>query len=534
MTDRSDFERRLEARLVAHADHAARPFDAAALAALAKAGDGPHRSFGFSRWLVSLQAPRSATRFAFVGLLLVLALTAGTVIIGAALRAPDPLPDLRGVIVAPTPTPTPPPVADTAPAPVPSQAPIVIMQSSPDPSLTAAGVGVGPCAAMVQLTESWGTGGPGDPVAVGPATTHADGYILMATRDGVLRAFDGSTGVPAKAVTDGDGRIPGIAGYDGLPIAEGGEIVPSPDGRAIAVEEGDLGAAGCGEPFLRSAEGSVLSPFAVRAFQTIRNLVWAPDGTALYGILRATIDAAGNPVTVPGPEHPGPSYASGVVLRWDVQSRQVTDLGNPCPTCWLTNLAVSPDGSNVVVNTAGHATWVRGLDGSWRGIGDTLEMIGWTPDGLMVVDGYDHIDTVDLDGRQVMTSGHICCHGNGYGGLLSPDGTQVVGSTLSADFKARDIVIVDVRDGSQRMIAKMPSQNPNFQCPCEPATVTKVPRGVIVGWAPDGRSLLFLDQGQDPSVATMWSLALDTLTASEPIEVPSHRPPVIAWLPKLR
>jgi len=92
---------------------------------------------------------------------------------------------------------------------------------------------------------------------------------------------------------------------------------------------------------------------------------------------------------------------------------------------------------------------------------------------------------------------------------------------------------VDVRDGSQRIVAKMPSLDPNFKCPCQRGTATKVPRGDIVGWAPDGRSLLLLDQATDSSVATMWSLSLDTLVASELIEVPWNQPPIVTWLPKL-
>jgi len=31
-----------------------------------------------------------------------------------------------------------------------------------------------------------------------------------------------------------------------------------------------------------------------------------------------------------------------------------------------------------------------------------------------------------LDGAVATTSGRICCHGNGYGGVLSPDGRTVV------------------------------------------------------------------------------------------------------------
>jgi hypothetical protein len=533
MTDRPDFERSLETRLRAHADRASRPFDAVALTAAAVGG---RRRSGVAWWRRATDTRGSTLRLGFVALLLATAATAGAILVGAALHGPAPIPDPLVVVPpptsSPTATPTPPPVAVIEPSPdvTPVPTPMPVLPVQPGPALTAAGVGVGPCVSMVRLLERWGMTDTGDPLVPSPAPTHDDGYIVMVAQEGSLKVFDGSTGAPADPITDADGAIPGIAGYEGLPIAQGGEFVPTRDGRTIAVEEGDLGSAGCGDPFIRIAGEGILRPFPVRAYQTVSDLAWAPDGSALYAILRPTIDVAGQPLVLRPEDVEG---FPGTVLRWDATTRAVTDLGTPCPTCRLNDLTVSPDGARVVVNTADAGAAVREPDGSWRTIGEVPKIIGWTPGGLMVVDGYDHIDTVDLDGKVVTTSGRICCHGNGYGGLLSPDGTLVVGSTLSSDFRARDIVIVDVRDGSQRMVAKMPSKDPNFPCPCQPETATKVPRGDIVAWAPDGRSLLLIDQGRDPSAATMWSLPLDTLVASKPIDVPWNQPPMVAWLPKL-
>jgi hypothetical protein len=528
MTDRSDFERRLEARLQVHADRALRPFDAAALAGEAVTAGGRRRAPGRRWWHGITTTPGSTLRVAFVGLLLLVAVAAGTVLVGAALRSPGPITDPLVVVPQPTSAPSPAPVADTDPTPVPTPTPVVSI-ASPDPSLTAAGVGVGPCAAMVQLLDSWVIYEPDPPVTLGPAG-QKNGYILIASASGIS-GVDGTSAALKLPAQELQGRIPEIPGY-GLPIAQGGRFVPAPDGQAIAVEEGDVGAAGCGEPLVRFAKGGMLRPFAVRAFQAITDLAWAPDGSALYGILRPTIDAAGKPlITAPEDVEGFP----GTVLRWDVRSREVTDIGAPCPTCRLNDLTVSPDGSRVVVNTADAGAAVHDPDGSWRSIGEVPRIIGWTPDGLMVVEGYDHIDTVDLDGRVVTTSGRICCHGNGYGGLLSPDGTTVVGSTLSADFRVRDIVLVDVRDGSQRTIAHMPNPNgEGVKGPSDPHTTPNVAHGRMVAWAPDGKALLMLDLDQDGLAPTrLWSLSLDTFTTSEPIEVPLSQPPVVAWLPKL-
>ena len=530
MTDRQDFERSLEARLQAHADRAARPFDAAALTAGVVAAGGRRRSPARHWWQGATETPRSTLRVAFVGLLLLVAVAAGSVLVGAALRGPAPITDPLVLAPQPTALPSPAQVADTDPTPAPTPTPVISV-SSPDPSLAAAGVGVGPCAAMVQLLDTWAIYEPDPPVHLGPARSRDDGYIVMASTNGSLAGFDGLSGAPKPQAQGSEGRIEDIAGYTGAPIARGGRFVPAPDGQAMAIEEGDLGVAGCGEPLVRFARGGLLRPFAARAFQAITDLAWAPDASALYGILRPTIDAAGKPLVIdPGDVDGFP----GTVLRWDVKTRAVTDLGTPCPTCRLRDLVISPDGSHLVVNTADHGAAVRDPDGTWREIGELGGFIGWTPDGLLVIDGYDHIDTVDLEGRVVTTSGGICCHGNGYGGLLSPDGTTVVGSTLSSDFKARDVVLVDLSDGSQRTIAKMPNPNgAGLKCPCSPGTAPVVPYGRIVAWAPDGRSLLILDEGQDPSAAKLWSLPLGSLVASQPIEVPWNQPPMFAWLPKL-
>jgi len=94
MTDPFEYEARLEARLTAHAARAARPFDAAAIATTAAAGSRPGgatRQFG--RLLAGRDGRVSAARVALVGLLLVAAVGAGTVLIGSFLQPRPPLPE---------------------------------------------------------------------------------------------------------------------------------------------------------------------------------------------------------------------------------------------------------------------------------------------------------------------------------------------------------------------------------------------------------------------------------------------------------
>ena len=85
MTDRSDFERRFEARLQAHADRAAqRPFDAAADARGALAGD-MRRSLRWRGW-PSAPTPQRRTPRRDHRLDLLVGLAAGIVCVGAACR----------------------------------------------------------------------------------------------------------------------------------------------------------------------------------------------------------------------------------------------------------------------------------------------------------------------------------------------------------------------------------------------------------------------------------------------------------------
>lgn len=92
MTDRLDFETRLQERLRARGARASRPFDAAAIAHQAIVSAGPRRRIGtFAR-----PAPLSTFRWLAVGLLLALALLGAVALAGALLRKPAPVPTSGG------------------------------------------------------------------------------------------------------------------------------------------------------------------------------------------------------------------------------------------------------------------------------------------------------------------------------------------------------------------------------------------------------------------------------------------------------
>jgi len=88
MTDRVDFETRLEERLRARAALASRPFDAAEIAREAVALNSRRRRFGRLEWA----STRPALNWLVMALLLAIALLGAVAAVGALLRAPDPVP----------------------------------------------------------------------------------------------------------------------------------------------------------------------------------------------------------------------------------------------------------------------------------------------------------------------------------------------------------------------------------------------------------------------------------------------------------
>ena len=88
MTDRLDFETRLEERLRARAALASRPFDAAAIARETVAVNGRRRRLGGLEW----PSTRPALGWLVMALLLAIALLGAIAGVGALLRGPSPMP----------------------------------------------------------------------------------------------------------------------------------------------------------------------------------------------------------------------------------------------------------------------------------------------------------------------------------------------------------------------------------------------------------------------------------------------------------
>jgi len=521
------FEARLTTAFAAYADRAPVEVDAVTLTALvARGGMGRRRSrfAGGRRYLVPV----------LLGLLLV-ALAAGVVIVGSGLldRRPESDTPQQPAVVAPSADPS----ADVTPAPV--SEPYVEPTRQPDPSERPSADQ--PCPAMIQLLQIYGgtVEHVSDPVpSVGPVTGNGD--ILVRTIPeavggwGIGR-FDPSQSPPAPVeIVDGV-ELPFQSAGVSSSIGPAGRLVASPDGRAVAFEAGDLGQAGCGDPIVVPAGNGLRRPFPGRAFETISDLAWAPDGSALYGIRRPTLDALGQPYTA--------NAAQGTVVRWDATTAEATELPPGCEACsWL---FVSPDGSRIAAEGNG-VIKIYDAEGGWRDLTSGDRMLGWIDDRTIVT----RLGRVDLDGgslawpdatRDALDAGEP---------LLSPDGTTIAVMAGSHDLKHRDVIFIDVRDGSSRVAwsallgidcdaAALSTRQrclEGFFAKPGPDTVTDHAR--IAAWAPDGSAVLVLDVEPYSTEAALRVLPVDGSGARPKVTVrgPALSPtlnwsPSVAWLP---
>jgi hypothetical protein len=337
-----------------------------------------------------------------------------------------------------------------------------------------------------------------------------------------------------------------------LPPTTTGRIVPSPDGRALAIEEGDLGQAGCGDPIVVFAEGGRTRPFPTQAFQLVTDPAWAPDGSALYAVRRPTVDADGKPYWDPDvvTRLAGP----GTVLRWDAVTGEVTELGGDCATC--ESLAVSPDGTRLAA-WGDQRLWVF-EDGAWRAIADapgefpfSPRIVGWRDDEAIVMTDRR---IFGLDGSMIAEWPEPCCHGTGFASRLSPDGTTLAGVTLDDDFGGSSVTLLDTRDGSTRRIwsagpyvdcSRNFGSNEAPECAASPEP-TADPMALsgyakVVAWAPDGSAVLVAQPFLDSTQMRLWVVPVDGsgpgpgLDVAVPDLSPAHGFPNegsgIAWLP---
>ena len=475
-------------------------------------------------WFLSASAPeaRSVGRSAWIVLAIVLLMAALLAVAMAGAFGPTP-PIHRADVVLPSPSPlatdraTPPPSGVPDPTPTPG---------APSQSTVQLG-GAQPCAAMFQLLSTWVLDDPQAPLPAGKPqrTVGNDDIVFMSgsARPGVPGSY--SIGRVSTAA-DGPALRPHVDDqvFPSDPVSDArARIVPSPDGRSMAIEEGDLGAAGCGDPVVLLADGGARRPFPTGAFQLVGDLTWAPDGSALYGVRRPTIYPSGVPYynRETGVHLQGP----GTVLRWDTATGAATELAGSCGACG--NVFVSPDGTHLVTeddSTSPGTIYLRDGD-AWRVLTRGDGLLGWSDDSsIVLLDGR----RFGLDGSTLAQWNEPCCHGTGFGGPLSPDGTTVAGMTLDNDFGHHSLTLLDVRDGSSHAIWTAPDSVSGY--------------AQIVAWSPDGRSVALLDVQPDKDQASLRIVQVDGSGSGQPVTIPvpdiahiyntgfPNDGPAVAWL----
>lgn len=190
MTDRLDFEARLQSRLVAHTADVVRPFDAAAISASAAAAGAPKRTWGS-------RVPWRSSGIGLTPLVAALLLLGLLIALIGALLLPGSRPTFPAV-VAPTATPTLAPAAVAAPAgPIASPAEYPASSSEPIP-------GQGVLTRVADMTE----------IRIEPImVTLTDGRVLIVGGGGAsAEVFDPSTRrfavtEPGSMTGDGSGVL---------------------------------------------------------------------------------------------------------------------------------------------------------------------------------------------------------------------------------------------------------------------------------------------------------------------------------------
>lgn len=387
MTDRLDFETRLEERLRARAALASRPFDAAAIARRSVGVSGRPRRLGWLGW----PTVRPAIRMLVVAALLALAVVGAVAGVGALLRERPSLPasDVSNGVIAYATQSGLSPVYVVGPGDeprqiIPSDAGIgnnvVCPTFSPDGTMLAVGMPAGSIAVM-PIDEHGAVGDPGRLPSRAGEVPHCPAWApdgsAVAFLDGSALEIDPFVGESRRI----DGWEPaGGADADAFEISYSPDraVQWSPDGKAIAVARPS-------GTWLIPVDGAAPRRLHESPATTVS---WSPDGTRLVvwtlsgsvvidardGIVEATLPPGRQPVWSPrGDRIAYVDDGAGIVVIGPDGSDPgvITEYGY--------DLTWSPDGNHILyirdVRSRGYALMTQAIDAGGNAVGVAVTVV---------------------------------------------------------------------------------------------------------------------------------------------------------------
>ena len=386
---------------------------------------------------------------------------------------------------------------------------------------------------------------PGVVVAPSPSATPLLGTLPCQSAAGFVSDLAASTGpVPSASPSGGASTLlVKLSTVDGLfelaefdpaqadatpnrlvgMVAPGSELVPSPDGRAIAIEVDRGPVFPCAEPVVVSRAGDWYTvPFDVNRVGVVQHLAWSRDGGILYGIHQS---ANTTDPTSTLPVDPGSVWA------WDARADTVERLGSPCTGCALGDPTIGPDGTLAVaflgeacsdtawdhtrLECVGSGVAVLGK-GGWRTVTTgaqmlaaapnslALSLLGWSGSSTLVLGSpTTGVTRLGLDGTLTRVGfGTVCC-GNGLNDWLSlsPDGTTTAVGLRDGDLVHSEILLTPVDGSHARSIGKVVSSVRN-----QDGSSTGGRLGQAA-WSPDSQTIAVglwrLPNGDSPSTSVL-------------------------------
>ena len=481
MTDRLDFEGRLEARLLGHTADVVRPFDAAAIAAMA-AGRPRRRALVVRRW--------SLARLFALGVVALLALALGVALLSGS-RPPTPIP----AVVSATPRASHP---TSTSVPEPTRLPVLAGSGR----LAFIDTGESHCMSINEVDAATGstvrTIDCAQWVSLSPDGTHAASARLDATGAvAILDVVDLRTGERREITRSSDrGMVTGAF---------------SPDGRFLTWAWCD-GVTSCDIVGAAVADMSTAIPTIVELPRDTRwsDLQWSPDSAWL------AIETNDGLSIAHGDGSDPQRIASGAVLAWSPDSTELAlkaDAGlevvqrDGSGSRWVSDVSTyfgsgswSPDGRSIAFATDGPLAasfadtnpaqlWIVGADGAGRlrvdvGPGcapmvetpapqqtprldchDSLEPmagspLSWSPDGRRFTVPLKRVGDSGSGpvavGIVEAATGHVTRIDRAQASAWSPDGTQL----MVVNGAGIDVLSADGSDRRQVLVATGTSINP--------------------------------------------------------------------------